>query len=85
MPRGEEYLRTHLSSETPLGNRRRILKGFPQGLVALDGLSQDCTMKNLPSISNCHPLADRAQFELFAHVFVRCPQRRSNSRNIRRR
>jgi len=42
-------------------------------------------MKNLPSLSTCHPLADRARFELFLNVFVRCPQRRVNSRNARRR
>jgi len=42
-------------------------------------------MKNLPSLSNSHPLADRARFELFLHVFVRCPQRHANSRGNRRR
>ena len=42
-------------------------------------------MKNLPSISNCHPLADRARFELFLNVFVRCPQRHANRRSTRKR
>jgi hypothetical protein len=42
-------------------------------------------MKNLPSLSNCHPLADRARFELFLNLFVRCPQLQANRRSIRKR
>ena len=42
-------------------------------------------MKNLPSLASCHPLADRARFELFLNVFVRNPQPKPYRRSTRKR
>jgi len=43
---------------------------------------QGITMKLLPASNDSHPLINRARFDLFLNVFVRCPQisRRRRSR-----